>query len=89
MSRLLSGSISNRSTALLAALLLGAGCEGVAPEDEGAVDKIQSALTNGTIATDANLKVAFVGDTADGTNWKAVLDLSSARARRPSRPRAT
>ena len=67
MSRLLPGSISRCGSVVLA-LLLGAGCEGVAPQDEGGVDRIQSALTNGTVATDANLKVAFVGDTADGAN---------------------
>ena len=32
----------------------------------------------GTVPTDANLKVAFVGDTADGSNWKAVADLIKA-----------
>jgi len=31
-----------------------------------------------TIATDANLKIAFVGDTADGTNWGSVLSLIQA-----------
>ena len=28
-----------------------------------------------TVTTDANLKIAFVGDTADGTNWGSVLQL--------------
>ena len=32
----------------------------------------------GTIATDSNLKIAFVGDTSDGTNWGAVLSLVQA-----------
>ena len=67
---------TSRSLLLLAAIgPLAAGCEGGASDDEGGVDRIQSALTNGTVTTDLNLKVAFVGDTADGTNWKAVLDL--------------
>jgi predicted phosphodiesterase len=29
----------------------------------------------GTVSTDANLKVALVGDTADGSNWTAVANL--------------
>jgi len=29
----------------------------------------------GTVSTEANLKVAFVGDTADGNNWKSVINL--------------
>lgn len=32
----------------------------------------------GTVPTEANLKVAFVGDTADGTNWGSVLQLALA-----------
>ena len=34
----------------------------------------ESAL-NAAVATDANLKVAFVGDTASGSNWTAVANL--------------
>ena len=40
------------------------------------VQAVQSALSAGTISTDPNLKVAFIGDTADGNNWKAVLGLA-------------
>lgn len=36
---------------------------------------IQSGGGSNTISTDANLKVAFVGDTSDGTNWGNVLNL--------------
>ena len=39
---------------------------------------VQRAVMNGTTPTDPNLKIAFVGDTADGNNWKAVLDLVKA-----------
>src|SRR5262245_31235219 len=46
---------------------------GAAAENVG---EVTQALTNGTVSTDANLKVAFVGDTADGTNWKNVLQLA-------------
>jgi len=31
-----------------------------------------------TVPTDPNLKIAFVGDTADGTNWGSVLSLAQA-----------
>lgn len=31
--------------------------------------------TGGATATDANLKIAFVGDTGDGANWRNVLSL--------------
>jgi Calcineurin-like phosphoesterase len=72
MSRVPGSTIRNLpAVALLAALA--AGCD--AAVEEPVIDKIQSALTNGTVSTDANLKVAFIGDTADGANYKAVLDL--------------
>jgi hypothetical protein len=38
--------------------------------------ELTQALSNGTVATDANLKVAFAGDTGDGSNWASVLTLA-------------
>jgi predicted phosphodiesterase len=68
-----------RSPILVFALLapLGAACDGGLTPEEG-VQMVQQAATNGSTPTNVGLKVAFVGDTADGANWKAVLDLIKA-----------
>jgi acid phosphatase type 7 len=42
-----------------------------------------------TVPTDPNLKIAFVGDTADGTNWGNVLSLIQAEGAPPSPWKAT
>jgi hypothetical protein len=55
---------------------LGLGCA-AEPQDDG-VEQHQGALVAGTAPTDPNLKIAFVGDSADGANHKAVLDLVKA-----------
>jgi len=50
----------------------GAGTAGVAAGSGG------SGNAAALLPTDANLKIAFVGDTADGTNWGSVLSLVQA-----------
>src|SRR5262245_61689896 len=40
------------------------------------VGEVSQALTNGTVSTEANLKIAFAGDTTDGTSWGSVLTLA-------------
>src|SRR5262245_47837316 len=57
-----------------AVITLGAGCAPDASEEE--VGLVSSAFTAGSIATTANLKIAFIGDTASGSNLKAVLNLA-------------
>jgi predicted phosphodiesterase len=44
------------------------------PEEN--LGEVTQPLSNGTVATDANLKIAFVGDTSDGSNWASVLTLA-------------
>jgi predicted phosphodiesterase len=55
--------------------------EGVEVEAQGTSEVGQAVTAPGpsalaaAVATDPNLKIAFVGDTADGNNWKSVLTL--------------
>jgi predicted phosphodiesterase len=76
---------------LLACMFAFTGCSSGADERERVVEvgaqgtsEVGQAVTApeqgllaaaGTVPTDPNLKIAFVGDTADGNNWKSVLTL--------------
>jgi len=68
---------------LFAIALLGLACVAQPAEqkeatEQEAIEEQSAGVTAGTVPTDPNLKVAFIGDTADGANYKAVLDLIKA-----------
>jgi hypothetical protein len=83
MQRSLLRSSACKMLVLSAMALLGLACVAQPAEqkeaiEQEAIDEQSAAVTAGTVSTDANLKVAFIGDTADGSNYKAVLDLIKA-----------
>jgi hypothetical protein len=57
---------------ILLTVLLGSSDGG----DTAALAEVSASSTSGAIATDPNLKVAFIGDTANGANFQAVLNLA-------------